>query len=43
MTDGLQIAERALSFATVDDAEALVSSEHSGLARTRRATFTNRP
>ena len=33
MTDALEVAERALSFATVEDAEALVSSEHSGFAR----------
>jgi len=33
VTDGLEIAERALSFATVDDAEALVMAERSGFAR----------
>ena len=33
MIEGLEVAERALSFATIDDAEALVASEHSGFAR----------
>jgi PmbA protein len=33
VSEGLEVAERALSFATVDDAEALVASERSGFAR----------